>query len=139
MALLLLLMMQLRPVPDLKELLRPHDKPLVVHAWASWCGPCLAELPEMVAELRKRPVDVLWVNLDEKPEAAARVWKKLGKVRGQAVRAQAAALHPLDEKWEGDLPATWLLGADGKVTVSQHGRSDLPELWKNIDQLGRDQ
>ena len=134
---LLLLMMQLQPVADLAPLMKPQDRPLVVHAWASWCGPCLVELPELVDGLRSRKVDVLWVNLDEKPESASRVWKKLKKVPGKAVRAQPAALHPLDEKWEGDLPATWVLSAEGKVIWSKLGSSDLPELWKTLDGRGQ--
>jgi hypothetical protein len=96
----------------------------------------MVELPELAAGLRERKVDVVWVNLDEKPESAARAWKKLKRVPGKAVRAQPAGLHPLDEKWEGDLPATWVLSPDGKVIWSKLGASDLPQLWKLLDGRG---
>jgi hypothetical protein len=137
MSLLLLLMMQLPVVTDLTPLVQPRHRPLVVHAWASWCTSCLVDLPELVSGLRSRKVDVLWVDLDEKPENASRVWKKLKNAPGKAVRAQPAALHPLDEKWEGDLPATWVLSPEGKVIWSKVGSSDLLELWNFIDGRGQ--
>jgi thiol-disulfide isomerase/thioredoxin len=130
----LLLTLQLVTAADLKPLLSPRQRPLLIHVWASWCAPCLIELPELAAGLKKRAVDVLWIDLDEKP--AEKVWRQLGRVRGRAVHvppAEAAPLKSLDEKWDGELPATWLLAPDGSVRFSRTGRSDLPELWKNID------
>ena len=128
--------------PEMQGLLRPHERPLVVHVWASWCAPCLAELPELAMGLRKRAAraDALFIDLDAKPEAAARVLSRV-KLPGRSVRPAspeaAAALHQLDEKWEGDLPATWLLAPDGSVILAQRGVSDLGELWKQIDQPRR--
>jgi thiol-disulfide isomerase/thioredoxin len=139
-ALLWALIQSVTPV-EMKALIKPASRPLVVHAWASWCGPCLAELPELATGLGKRDVDVVWVNLDGDPQKGERVLLKLGKTPGRQVRpatAEAyAALRALDDKWDGELPATWLLATDGSVQLSQRGLSDLDELWKRIDQTRR--
>ena len=141
---LLFMLAQLQAVsaPEMKALVKPaSSRPLVVHAWASWCGPCVAELPELAAGLRKRRADVLWVNLDAAPEKAERMLRKLHGVPGRTVRPATAdalaELRALDEKWDGELPATWLLAPDGSVLLAQRGLSDLDDLWKHLDQSGR--
>ena len=128
---LLIAQLQTISAAELKPLLHAGKRPLVVHAWASWCAPCLIELPELVEGLRKREVDVLWVDLDSKP--AEKLWRKLGRAPGRAVSCpEAAPLRNLDGKWEGDLPATWLVAPDGAV---QFSRSPA-DLWKIIDRRG---
>lgn len=40
-------------------------KPRVLNFWATWCGPCVAEIPQLVAYAKSHPnVDVVLVNLD---------------------------------------------------------------------------
>jgi thiol-disulfide isomerase/thioredoxin len=48
----------------------PTGRPRVVNLWASWCGPCRAEMPALVAAQARHPgVDFVFVNQGESPAA----------------------------------------------------------------------
>lgn len=54
------------PVSQIREALKPRGKPLLVNHWASWCRPCVEELPEL-ADLARRyrgRVDFVGVSWD---------------------------------------------------------------------------
>jgi thiol-disulfide isomerase/thioredoxin len=50
----------------LNQLLKPNGKPLLVNFWATWCGPCREEFPDLVKidqEYRGR-IDFVTISLD---------------------------------------------------------------------------
>ena len=90
-------------------------KPLLVNLWATWCVPCIKELPTLDA-LAARDADklqVVLVNEDQEgPRVVAPFLQKhpLKNVKPWTDAANALTI-PLNT---GSLPTTILFGADGK-------------------------
>lgn len=53
------------------DFISSSDRPVVVDFWASWCGPCRMQAPELETLAQDAPVNVLKVDVDEQPELAA--------------------------------------------------------------------
>jgi peroxiredoxin len=89
--------------------------------WATWCGPCLEEVPNLKAaheEFGKGGrLAVLGVSVDEGPEAP----RKLVEARGipwAQVHAEGAVAGPIAKRYGAfSIPRIYLIGPDGKVVA----------------------
>ena len=104
-----------------------RGKLVLVDFWASWCPPCMIEIPHLIA-LKKRhagKLEIIGVSMDDDVASAKEV----------------AARHPfnyplvmgdvaLGKSFGGvlGLPALFLIGPDGKVVQSWRGEIKPEEL-----------
>jgi thiol-disulfide isomerase/thioredoxin len=56
----------------------PHERPTLIIGWATWCGPCNAQLPEVIALIEERPLRVLAISYDEDANLARAHLHELG-------------------------------------------------------------
>lgn len=100
--------------------------PLVVNMWATWCKPCVKEMPafDEVASAASG-VRIMGVNVADSPEDAAAFATTLG-VHYEQFTDSAGALS--DAFGVSGLPATAFIDADGKVVEVHSGALTADEL-----------
>ena len=107
-----------------------RGKPLFINFWATWCPPCIKELPEIDRFARDHAAKVQVVGLAiDKLEPVQAFLKKLplGFAIGLAGLAGTELSRSLGNH-AGALPFSVLLGADGKVAQRKLGETHYDEL-----------
>jgi thiol-disulfide isomerase/thioredoxin len=116
-------------------------KVVLVDFWATWCGPCVAEIPNMIEQYEKyhaKGFEIVGVSLDEDRDALAQFvtekkvpWPVLfEKPGGEGWRHPLATFYGIT-----GIPQLILIGRDGNViTLNARGEKlgeKLAELFKD--------
>ena len=104
--------------PDVQVSAAP-GRPMLVNLWATWCGPCVDEVPELVrftAEAGDR-VGVVGVVHQDTPQSVYAFAKQFG-INYPLVRDDAGDVL---RRYGSGPPRTLLVAADGTVTHVQVG------------------
>lgn len=110
-----------------------EGRPLVVNYWASWCLPCLAELPgfEEVYQARKASIGFLGINLADDPARALTVAADTGITYPLAIDAVGSSFG----KFGGlAMPTTVFIDDDGYVMEVFSGDLLAEQLEAKIQQ-----
>jgi thiol-disulfide isomerase/thioredoxin len=112
-----------------RRLIEFRGRPLLINVWASWCGPCRAEmasLERLAWNDERGDFAIIGISTDDDAEQA-RAW--LG-------RSHATILHFIDRGLEMEtllgasrLPLTVLVSSDGRVLRKVSGARD----WDSVE------
>jgi peroxiredoxin len=118
----------------------------LINVYATWCGPCMVEFPELVNIQRMyggRRFEVVSLSVD-KPSQKDKVLRFLKKnqaaFRNYHYNSEDVySLFPVvDSEWEGALPYSLLIAPGGKIVYRHMGLIDPLEVKKTIvGELGR--
>ncbi len=112
-------------------------KLLVINFWATWCPPCVDEMPSLQAmaqQLGPKGVVVLGVSVD-KNEASYKRFLQQARIQFETARDPEAGISA--EYGTFKYPETYVINRDGKVVQKHIGPRDWmePGLLKSLESL----
>jgi thiol-disulfide isomerase/thioredoxin len=109
------------------------NKPVIINFWATWCAPCIAEMPELVA-LQKEigETRIIGIGIDSQSNIA-QFAEKL-HIDYPLYVADAGMINLLRQLGNetGGLPFTLLAGSDGTIKKVYVGQLKFDELRKDL-------
>lgn len=129
-------------VKGIKELVKntTSDKLRLINIWATWCGPCITEFPDLVIidrMYRGRPFEFITISADKQARKADVL---------KILRTQQASnknyifnkddvyelIEAVDPEWQGALPYTLLIEPGGKIVYKKQDVINSLEMKRLI-------
>jgi thiol-disulfide isomerase/thioredoxin len=130
-------------VPELEKLLNNNDNKLyVINFWATWCAPCVAELPafeKVSRDYDKARVRFIFISLDFPSQIEKQLipfLKKNNIDSDVSVMMETDAnlwIDKVDPSWQGNIPSTLILNNTKKIRYFHPEAIDEQGLRKLIN------
>lgn len=138
-----------KAITELKTLLpsAENKKPLLINFWATWCGPCKVEFPELVkidADYRAKGLEFKIVSIDNRGAMESIVADFLKSYESTMPsylldlpnrRKISQTIRQIAPKAQNGFPLTLLYDANGKIVYQKNGVIDAKILRAKIDKV----
>jgi len=127
---------------DLEKIIADEKGNLVVvNLWATWCAPCLVEIPDLIKlekELADLKVKLIGISVDE-PGPAAKLIESM-KARyfpdfltyARDKTEVDYLVSVIDPAWNEVVPTTYILDREGKLKKRIQGKKSLEEFKAEV-------
>jgi thiol-disulfide isomerase/thioredoxin len=131
---------QVYKIKDLLTRIDTSKMPLVINFWATWCKPCVQELPAFDSlSTSKNTCQVILVSLDFKEDIDKKVnpFLKKNNIVSECVLLDEINgndyINKISEKWSGAIPATIFIGKE--KTIFEERKLKLIDLLRKLGDL----
>ncbi len=124
-----------------------HDRKgtiLLLNFWATWCQPCIKELPDLI-RLSKfykgNELEVVGVSVDYPDETKSKIIPLLKehrvpfKIYVAKFDKQDDFINAVDTSWNGAVPATFIYGPRGTHRYSWIGQGSFSRFKQEVEKL----
>ncbi|UYZ64868.1 TlpA family protein disulfide reductase [Hymenobacter weizhouensis] len=115
-----------------------RGQPILLNLWATWCPPCVAEMPGLQRlhdKLRGQKIALVLLSMDENPEKARRFAVRRGFTMPiYTLAGDVPAVFNTES-----IPTTYIISPTGTIVARHEGMANYnsPEMLQFLQQLAR--